>query len=284
MNCLLVRLRGSVWTGITLADMGYVGYAISIMPCLMSLQTLERRRKIAEKNRHRDPDTWDTIKRIINRLDVDGMSGDETDTPLGVNPKIVRRVALPWISTTITDLLHAVESYAPATYEENMSVPIGNTSLPRLVAATRTAQNSVAIARLPRNWYDDRWYKANSSSARTFLDARADFEVPSLVRHFTLLNLMCYSSCDRMFTVLLVAAAKIHCCMPNICNTRVAKTPMSYYNTTPSFFPPRVLSPENRNWSSINTLQIHKCESKPRLVLSVSVSAPLKAPLSGSLI
>ncbi|KAG2744787.1 hypothetical protein P692DRAFT_20670034, partial [Suillus brevipes Sb2] len=144
--------------------------------------TLERRRKIIEQNHHRNPQTWDTIRRIINRLDADGMSGDETETPLGANPKKVRRVALPWISPEITGLLHAVESYAPAIYEENMSVPIGNASLPRLMEAKRTSQNSIAIAGLPRNWYDGNWYKVNSSSAKALLGVRKDFEIPFLVR------------------------------------------------------------------------------------------------------
>ncbi|KIK35992.1 hypothetical protein CY34DRAFT_66897, partial [Suillus luteus UH-Slu-Lm8-n1] len=142
--------------------------------------TLERRRKIVQQNRHRNPQKWDMIKRIIDRLDVDGMSGDETDTAIGVKPKIVRRVALPWISPAITDLLHTVELYAPATYEENMSVPVGNTSLPRHMEARRTSQNSIAIARLPRNWYNDAWYKVNSSGIRALLDVRKDFEVPCL--------------------------------------------------------------------------------------------------------
>jgi hypothetical protein len=161
---------------------GVSGIAISLI-CASStcLQTLERRRKIVEQNRHRNPQKWDTIKRIIDRLDVDGMSGDETDTAIGVKPKIVRRVALPWISPAITNLLHTVESYAPATYEENMSIPVGNTSLPRYMEARRTSQNSIAIARLPRNWYHDAWYKVNSSGIRALLDVRKDFEVPCLV-------------------------------------------------------------------------------------------------------
>jgi hypothetical protein len=123
----------------------------------MFFQTLERRRKIIEQNHHRNPQTWDTIRRIINRLDADGMSGDETETPLGANPKKVRRVALPWIS-------------------------VGNASLPRLMEAKRTSQNSIAIARLPRNWYDGNWYKVNSSSAKAHLGVRKDFEIPFLVR------------------------------------------------------------------------------------------------------
>jgi hypothetical protein len=162
---------------------GVSGIAISLVLCLTCLQTLERRRKIVEQNRHRNPQNWDTIKRIIDRLDVDGMSGDETDTAIGVKPKIVRRVALPWISPAITNLLHAVESYAPATYEENMSIPVGNTSLPRYLEARRTSQNSIAIARLPRNWYNDAWYKVNASGIRALLDVRKDFEVPCLVRN-----------------------------------------------------------------------------------------------------
>jgi hypothetical protein len=143
---------------------------------------------------------WDTIRRIIDRLDVDGMSGDETDTPIGAKPKIVRRVALPWISPEISDLLHAVESYAPATYEENMSVAVGNTSLSRFTEAKRTSKTSIAIARLPRNWYHDNWYKVNSSSARALLDARKDFEIPRLVR-CCILNFEVYLSFDRMFII-----------------------------------------------------------------------------------
>jgi len=123
------------------------------------------------------------IKRIIDRLDVDGMSRDETDTAIGVKPKIVRHVALPWISPAITDLLHTVESYAPAMYEENMSIPVGNTSLPHYLEARCTSQNSIAIAQLPCNWYNNAWYKVNASSIQALLDIRKDFEVPCLVRN-----------------------------------------------------------------------------------------------------
>ncbi|KAG2095104.1 uncharacterized protein F5147DRAFT_778799 [Suillus discolor] len=142
--------------------------------------TLERRIKIVAQNRHRSPDTWDTIEHIINRLDVDGVSGDETDTPIGATPKVVRRVNFPWLNPDITHLLHAVESYAPATHKENMTIPIGNSSLPHILEPKRTAQNSIAIQRLPRNWYNDHWYKANSTSARALLGARKSLIIPTL--------------------------------------------------------------------------------------------------------
>ncbi|KAG1868915.1 hypothetical protein C8R48DRAFT_671469 [Suillus tomentosus] len=134
--------------------------------------TLERRQKIVEQNRHRNTDIWDMIKRIIDRLDVEGMSGDETDTAPGVTPKVV--------SPDITQLLHAVESYAPATHEENMTVPIGNSSLQRISEQKRMLHMSIAIQQLPRNWYNDDWYKANSSSARALLGARKTLALPLL--------------------------------------------------------------------------------------------------------
>jgi hypothetical protein len=94
---------------------------------------------------------------------------------------IVRCVALPWISLAITDLLHVVESYMPATYEENMSIPVGDTSLPHYLEARCTSQNSITIAWLPRNWYNDAWYKVNASGIWALLDVRKDFEVLCLV-------------------------------------------------------------------------------------------------------
>jgi len=117
---------------------------------------------------------------VIEQLNIDGMSEDETDTPPGVIPKVTRRVGLPWLSPDITQLLHAVESFTPATYEENMTVPIGNSSLPCILEQKCTAHNSIVIQKLPCNWYDDTWYKANSSSARTFLGVRKAFNIPHL--------------------------------------------------------------------------------------------------------
>lgn len=73
-----------------------------------------------------------------------------------------------------------METYAPATHEENMTIPIGNSSLPRILEQKRAAQNSIAIQRLPRNWYNDHWYKANSSSARALLETRKSLIIPAL--------------------------------------------------------------------------------------------------------
>ncbi|KAG1784530.1 uncharacterized protein HD556DRAFT_1451686 [Suillus plorans] len=124
-------LRSSVWNT-EAVDLLVVDFQEKVKTGSFPLM-LERHRKIIDQNRHRNPQSWDTIRRIIDWLDVDGMSGDETDTQ---------------------DM-----------YEENMSVLVGNSSLLRLMEAKCTSKNSIAIACLPRNWYDDNWFKAHSSSA-----------------------------------------------------------------------------------------------------------------------
>ncbi|KAG1766577.1 hypothetical protein EDD22DRAFT_950504 [Suillus occidentalis] len=130
--------------------------------------TLQRHQKIVEQNRHQNRETWDTIMCVIEQLNIDGMSGDETDTPPGVIPKVTRRVDLPWLSPDITWLLHAVESFTPATYKENMTVPIGNSSLPHILEQKCMAHNSIVIQKLLHNWYDDTWFNARFQAMPKF--------------------------------------------------------------------------------------------------------------------
>ncbi|KAG2352804.1 hypothetical protein BDR07DRAFT_1497591 [Suillus spraguei] len=173
ISLIVVDLQAKIRNG-TYAQVLF--HAEASLDNLRSLCIDKLRRTQYECRQH----TWDTIGRIINRLDVNGVSGDETDTPIGATPKVVRRVGLPWLNPDVTQLLHAVESYAAATHEENMTIPIGNSSLPRVLEPKRTAQNSIAIQRLPRNWYNDNWYQANSTSARALLGARKSLILPTL--------------------------------------------------------------------------------------------------------
>ena len=88
-----------------------------------------RQRHIVNENRSRDPETWDSIRRIIDHLDIEGISGDETDTPPGAQPKVVRCMALPWLNPVISELFDCVESYNSALHEERMTMHTGNSSL-----------------------------------------------------------------------------------------------------------------------------------------------------------
>ncbi|KIJ10605.1 hypothetical protein PAXINDRAFT_16440 [Paxillus involutus ATCC 200175] len=145
--------------------------------------TLARRRRIIDENHSRDPDTWDDIRRIIDRLNIEGISGDETDTAPGTQPKVVRRVVLPWLSPFILELFDCVESYNTALHEERMTMHTGNSSLERMFEPRHMDTNAVALDRLPRNWYDEEWYKARSASGRTMLSARKDVPIPTLHRY-----------------------------------------------------------------------------------------------------
>jgi hypothetical protein len=90
-------------------------------------------------------------------------------------------VALPWLSPFISELFDCVESYNTALHEERMTVHTGNSSLERMFEPRRMDMNAVALDRLPRNWYDEEWYKARSASGRTMLSARKDVPIPTLV-------------------------------------------------------------------------------------------------------
>ncbi|KAF8834053.1 hypothetical protein BDN67DRAFT_1016910 [Paxillus ammoniavirescens] len=130
-----------------------------------------------------DPGTWDDIRRIIDRLDIEGISGNKTDTALGAQPKVVRRVVLPWLSPFISELFDCVESYNTALHEERMTVHTGNSSLERMFEPRHMDTKAVALDRLPRNWYDEEWYKARSASGRTMLSVCKDVPIPTLGRH-----------------------------------------------------------------------------------------------------
>ena len=121
------------------------------------------------------------ISKIIERLGVEGMSGDETDAPSSIFTKSVRHVEIPWLSPHISELFRAVDSYEPSVREENMRSHLGNTSLLRHYESCKKNARAKAISSLPRNWYDDGWVRALSAGERAFLFALADVELPSLV-------------------------------------------------------------------------------------------------------
>ncbi|KAI9455309.1 hypothetical protein HD554DRAFT_2178513 [Boletus coccyginus] len=142
--------------------------------------TLARRKKIVLENRSRDPETWDAIHKIIIQLDVEGMSGDETDSSPKFTPKVLRRLELPWINPAVSQLFRAVESYESALRQENMTEQIGNSSLERRWEVARKDTKSRPVAGLPRNWYNDSWFQALTTGARSMLASSKDVSIPIL--------------------------------------------------------------------------------------------------------
>ena len=128
-----------------------------------------------------NPENWDAISRIIDCLGVEGMSGDETDTPTEVYPKIVRQVEILWISPHISQLFQAVNSYEPALQEGNMCSRLGNAPLPHHYEPCMKNTLSRPIPNLPCNWYSDTWFRGLFAGQRVALLVLADGELPTLV-------------------------------------------------------------------------------------------------------
>jgi hypothetical protein len=63
---------------------------------LNTTQLYNRRHRTVRENKEKDPIVWKQIGDILERLGVEGMSGDETDVP-SRRKKTLRRVALPWL-------------------------------------------------------------------------------------------------------------------------------------------------------------------------------------------
>ncbi|KAH7916848.1 hypothetical protein BV22DRAFT_1135982 [Leucogyrophana mollusca] len=109
-----------------------------------------RCRYLADTNYSRDPATWHSVVRVLDRLDVGAFSDDESDSPAGGSVRVVRRVALPWINPALSEMLHAVD-----TFEDPLSRrrhrPIRNLQFIRRDTARR------AVSGLPVNWYNPDW-------------------------------------------------------------------------------------------------------------------------------
>ncbi|KAH7917484.1 hypothetical protein BV22DRAFT_1135370 [Leucogyrophana mollusca] len=126
--------------------------------------TYQRRKRIVKENRHKDPQVWDRVDAILTRLDVDGMSGDETDSP-PQGPKKVRRMALFWRSDELSELFDAVESYSETFRAECMKVAVGNQRFTREFVS-RNFDTTDPVPGLPRNWYNDQWVQSLSSGTQ----------------------------------------------------------------------------------------------------------------------
>ena len=109
------------------------------------------------------------------------MSGDETDTPTGVYPKAVRRIEIPWISPRISQLFEAVDSYESSLRVENMRSHVGNAPLHRHYEPHSKNIRAKVIPHLPRNWYNDAWFRGLLAGQHTVLSVISDVKIPTLV-------------------------------------------------------------------------------------------------------
>ena len=108
------------------------------------------------------------------------MSGDETDDEISGREKQLVRVPVQWINTELTVLFHTMDTWKSAVNEESMVCPRGNRPLAR-AAKTKEPVAGNATKGLPRNWYDDTWYKSQSDPKKLTLNVISARPIPSLV-------------------------------------------------------------------------------------------------------
>lgn len=113
------------------------------------------------------------------------MSGEETDGPVKRgHTKCLTRVPIGWVNSQLADLFTVVDSYRWAVQNEGMSTGNrGNKPLPR-APQPKTAAYPPAVKGLPRNWYNDQWFKAQPPAQRALLKAAPARPIPSLVQNF----------------------------------------------------------------------------------------------------
>ncbi|TDL14062.1 hypothetical protein BD410DRAFT_810027 [Rickenella mellea] len=147
--------------------------------------TFTRRTRIAAENLRNNPQLWEAIQDVLAQLTLNGVSSDESEwespsKETRTGNKTVRRIKLAWIAKEVTDLVDAVETYRDALRDEVNAQRRGNASPRRLFAWKEVNTTRQPVRGLPRNWYDDTWYKALQPGARSWLNAGKDRAVPVL--------------------------------------------------------------------------------------------------------
>jgi hypothetical protein len=150
------------------------------------LQTYKRRVQIAQLNRDSDPETWSRIKKVLDVLDIDGMSSDESEGELprprrsDRDLKKVRRVAIQWLNPQFSELWASVETYDNIPCDAILHRR-GNAALSRERVSRRVDNKRPVIIGLPRNWYRDDWYRSLQGFQQKKLFSQPDEPIPDLV-------------------------------------------------------------------------------------------------------
>jgi hypothetical protein len=133
---------------------------------------------------------WNRIGYVLTRLGSGGISDDETEidelpsdntAARHLHLKTVRRIRLPWLNTSISYLLEAVDSYKMEPIVSRARDSRGNVSYQREYTARRTDDRKSVVG-LPCNWYDAEWYSRRTRAEKARLQAGKRIAIPDLVR------------------------------------------------------------------------------------------------------
>ena len=121
---------------------------------------------------------WKEIRRALIRLDIQGMSGDETDGEAPPPEKRVRRVQLAFLNREFSTLFARLDTFTrdgKAIKKDKR----GNRVLFRVYDHYKVNADRV-VHGLPRNWYDPDWWRSLPSWEQSLMQAKEPTPIPTL--------------------------------------------------------------------------------------------------------
>ena len=119
---------------------------------------------------------WKEIRRVLVRLDIQGMSSDETED--GTPEKRVRRVRLAFVHRELSALFAQLDTLTRdgKVIKKDQR---GNRVLVRAYESYKTNDYRV-VHGLPRNWYDPDWWRSLPSWEQSSMKATEPIPIPTL--------------------------------------------------------------------------------------------------------
>ena len=108
------------------------------------------------------------------------MSGEETDGNVSGRQKQLARVPICWINPELSRLFHNIDSWKSPIIDEGFVSGHGNRPFVRSSTIKEPVMGKVTKG-LPRNWYDDTWYKSQSDPQKCLLNPTSVRPIPTLV-------------------------------------------------------------------------------------------------------
>lgn len=129
---------------------------------------------------------------VIRKIKTDAMSGgemddedDETTEPSPQKEKSVSHVPVQWLNPAIVDMLHAVDTWLPFPDDEKLTNGgdvdhRGNRPL-KQSPRDKPAVVGKYTKGLPRNWYEDIWFKSLPPGKQTLVGVTCNEAIPTPV-------------------------------------------------------------------------------------------------------
>jgi hypothetical protein len=149
-------------------------------------QLTDIRLKITEGNATKadgtKDETWHFLWLVATKLDLAGMSSDESNNDDPTTQKACVIKSVPWRNEALTPYLQRIDGDFNKLNRYGNRRP-GNPSRDRARVAGMKSSERPAIAGLPKNFYDATWYSNLSNNDIRFLQAKPELKFPVIVEY-----------------------------------------------------------------------------------------------------